>query len=238
MARAKGSGCFTFLVIGIAVFLVGLKSCGDEKAPTLTASANRADGVAVCLLIDVSGSMDASVPNAAGKKEQKLAIAKRAAVEVCRAVAKYAEEDKSRTIRIGVASFSDDYELDMPIDKPDMAKLERAINGLDTRGGTAIGTAVVEAQRSLDATGLKRQHIIVLTDGENRSGPSPERVADAINKLPEELRPTTYVVAFDVSANVFSQVKEKGWQVFSAANGEQLAKQLDEVVGGHILIEK
>ena len=225
------------LAIGIAAFFFTGSQCG-ENVPKLAASANRKDGTAVYILLDVSGSMDESVPNATGAAEPKLAIAKRAAIDACRAIAKYAAEDQTRTIRVAVASFSDDFLVASGMNQPDADAIAPAINALGTRGGTAIGDAVVAAQKALDQTGLKNQHILVVTDGENNQGVTPEGAATAINNLPAELRPSVYVVAFDVKASVFDGVKEKGWQVFSAADGKQLAQQLDEVVGGHILIEK
>ena len=222
------------LLVSLALLPAG---CGED-APVLTANPNRKDGTAVYLLLDVSGSMNESVPNATGQMEPKLAIAKRAALDVCGAVAKYAQEDKTRNIRLAVASFSDDYVVAVPMGSPDPAAAARAINGLTTRGGTAIGDAVVKAQQALDATGLRGQHILIVTDGENNTGRTPGAVASGVKALPETLRPMVYIVAFDVKADVFDDVKSKGWQVFSAADGRQLKQQLDEVVGGHILIEK
>jgi Mg-chelatase subunit ChlD len=217
---------------------LGALAAGCDNAPSLSANPNRKDGTAVYLLLDVSGSMADSVPNASGKNEPKLAIAKRAAIDACRAVAKYADEDKSRNIRLAVASFSDDYIITTGMGPPDADATARAINSLTTRGGTAIGDAVIKAQQALDATGLKGQHILIVTDGENNTGTTPGAVASGIQALPEALRPMVYVVAFDVKASVFDDVKAKGWQVFSAADGRQLQQQLDEVVGGKILIEK
>jgi len=211
--------------------------CGED-VPKLAAAPNRKDGTAVYILLDVSGSMDQPVANAGGAAEPKLAIAKRAAIGACQAIAKYAAEDQARTIRVAVASFSDDYVVASAMDKPNVEAITREINKLKTRGGTAIGDAVIAAQKALDQTGLKSQHILVVTDGENNQGLTPEGAAAAINGLPAELRPAVYVVAFDVKASVFDGVKGKGWQVFSAADGRQLAQQLDEVVGGKILIEK
>ncbi|HVT79745.1 MAG TPA: vWA domain-containing protein [Phycisphaerae bacterium] len=239
MARSKGGGCISFIIIGMVLLVFGVGRCGHSaKAPKLTANASRTDGTGVYILIDVSGSMQDAVPNATGVSEEKLAIAKRAAIDACKAIAKYADEDPKRNIRLAVASFSDDLMVDVPMGKPDAAAAERAINGLNTRGGTGIGDAVVEAQRALDKTGLRGQHVLVITDGENNKGPSPESVADAINALPEALRPTVYLVAFDINAGVFGGVKQKGWQVFSAPDGARLKEQLDEVVGGKILLEK
>jgi len=231
---------FGGLIVGLVIFACAagsLFSCG-EKDPKLTASPNRTEGTGVYVILDVSGSMEDSVPNAQGVKEGKLLIAKRAALDVCKAIDKYAQEDKSRKIMVAVADFSDTFELRYPMNTPDVPKMEKAINEMHTQGGTAIGDAVLAAQKDLDLSRLKHQHILVITDGENNEGVSPEAMARAINKLPEDLRPSVYVVAFDVNAGVFDKVKKEGWQVFSAADGKQLQQQLDEVVGGHILIEK
>jgi Mg-chelatase subunit ChlD len=182
--------------------------------------------------------MDNSVANAQGKQEPKLAIAKRAAIDVCKSVAKYADEDKTRNIQLGLGNFSDDFQRIVAPAPPDVAALTSAINGMETRGGTAIGDAVQQAQKELDATHLKSQHILVITDGENNAGITPDDIATAISKLPADLQPTVYLIAFDTTADKFNALKAKGWQIFSASNGTQLQQQLDEVVGGHILIEK
>jgi Mg-chelatase subunit ChlD len=240
MANRSGRGCSVIVVLIAVFFGLSAKRCShsSDKPPTLTANASRTDGTAVYILIDVSGSMDDSVPNAQGVQEPKLAIAKRAAINACADIAKYAADDPKRNIRLAVASFSDDFVVESQMNKPDAAAAAKAINKLKARGATAIGNAVVNAQKTLDQTGLKDQHILVITDGENTNGAKPDKVADAINALPEALRPSVYIVAFDVNAGVFSQVKNKGWQIFSAADGKQLKEQLDEVVGGKILIEK
>jgi hypothetical protein len=231
----------------LAVFGLALASCcigsalffrTDSTPPTLTASPARTDGTAVYLLIDVSGSMSEQVSNAMGGQEAKLAIARRAAVDVCNAVAKYAGERKDFPIQLAVASFSGGVTNIVPMGKPDAEQAERAINRLATGGDTAIGNATVMAQQALDGTRLRSQHILIVTDGQNTSGKSPEAVAAAINTLPEDLRPQVYVIAFDIAASVFDGVKKQGWQVYSAADGKELSQRLDEVVGGKILIER
>ena len=240
--KAKGLGCAMMgLMAAFGLFLIkALLAPGEEKV-AMTAAAHPTRGTAVYMLLDTSGSMADSTANAQGGeggREGKLAVAKRAAIAACRQIAKYGEEDKTRNIQLAIASFNDQVHPLLPMGKPDVAAAERAINGMRTGGDTAIGRAVVQAQQSLDRTGLTGQHILLVTDGENTTGVSPDRVAKAFNILPEGLRPMTYVVAFDVNAHVFDGVKSQGWQVFSAANGKELEQRLDEVVGGHILLEK
>jgi Mg-chelatase subunit ChlD len=238
MPKSKGNGCMFVAILALAAGIMAIGRCGGSHAPKLTANASRTEGTAVYILIDVSGSMNDSVRNAAGASEKKLAIAKRAAIEACKAIAKHSDDDPKRNIRLAIASFSDDFNVNMPMGKPDASAAERAINSLGTRGSTGIGDAVAEAQRTLDQTALRGQHILVITDGDNTAGAEPDEVADAINALPENLRPSVYLVAFDIRASVFDDVKNKGWQVFSAADGKQLQQQLDMVVGNKILLEK
>lgn len=237
--KAKGMGCAVMgLMAAIGVVLIRLLFAPGEEKVAMTAAAHPTHGTAVYMLLDTSGSMGDSTNNAQGGGEAKLAVAKRAAIAACRQIAKYGEEDKTRNIQLAIASFSDTVVPLVPMGKPNVAAAERAINGMHASGDTAIGRAVMQAQQSLDRTGLTGQHILLVTDGENTTGVSPDRVAKAISILPEELRPMTYVVAFDVNARVFDSVKSQGWQVFSAANGKELEQRLDEVVGGHILLEK
>ena len=217
--------------------LVMVASC-EDSAPKLAASPHTVNGTGVYILLDVSGSMADQVRNASGAQEAKLAVAKRAGISVCQQIAKYAQESPARNIKLAVASFSDDCRTVVPLGTPNATAAQQAINSLYTQGGTAIGNSVAQAQKELDRTGLRRQHILIITDGENTVGPKPDKVAAEISALPEDLRPNVYIVAFDVSASVFDAVKKQGWQVFSAANGKELEQRLDQVVGGHILIEQ
>src|SRR5664279_197849 len=121
---AAGGKSFIPALVGFAcicalVAAMFSKCSRDDVVPTLTANPNRKDGTAVYLLLDVSGSMDEAVPNDKGQQEPKLAIAKRAAIDVCKSVAKYADEDKSRTIQMAVASFSDDFAVSVNMGQPD-----------------------------------------------------------------------------------------------------------------------
>lgn len=226
------------VLAGLMFVCLGMLASCEDSAPKLAATPHTVNGTGVYILLDVSGSMADSVRNSAGVEEAKLAIAKRAGTSVCQQIAKYAQESPARNIKLAVASFSDDCRTIVPLDTPNATAAQQAISGLHTQGGTAIGNSVAQAQKELDRTGLRRQHILIITDGENTVGPAPDKVAAEISKLPEDLRPNVYVVAFDVSANVFDAVKKQGWQVFSAANGKELEQRLDQVVGGHILIEQ
>src|SRR4030095_9845407 len=73
----------------------------------------------------------------------------------------------------------------VPMGPPDLDRAARAIGAMHADGGTPIGDAMVEAKRALDATGLSRRHLLVVTDGENTDGFRPADVAAAIGRRPD-----------------------------------------------------
>jgi hypothetical protein len=97
---------------------------------------------------------------------------------------------------------------------------------------------MVTAKQALDATGLSRRHLLVVSDGENTDGFNPEQVAAAIARRPENERPSIYFVAFDIEARRFNGVREAGGLVLSAASARELNDTLDMLLKGKILIEK
>jgi hypothetical protein len=96
---------------------------------------------------------------------------------------------------------------------------------------------MITAKRELDATGLSRRHLLVVTDGENTRGFQPDRVARAIGLRPEAERPSIYFVAFDIDERRFKGVKDAGGLVLAAANAKELNDTLDTLLRGKILVE-
>ncbi len=118
------------------------------------------------------------------------------------------------------------------------ARAASAVASIMADGGTPIGSARINAKRELDATGLSRRHLLVVTDGENTDGFEPEDVTAAIGRRPEAERPSIYFVAFDIEASKFSGVKDAGCLVLAAANAKELNDTLDALLSGKILVEK
>jgi hypothetical protein len=96
---------------------------------------------------------------------------------------------------------------------------------------------MIDARRALDATGLRRRHLLVVTDGENTDGVSPTDVARAMERQDDALRAPLYFVAFNVDAKAFAGVKQHGGLVLSAKDGAELATTLDELLSDKILVE-
>ena len=103
-------------------------------------------------------------------------------------------------------------------------------------GGTAIGEALREARPDLYRAGVFRKYLLVVTDGENTSGRSPDDVAREIFRKSEGAV-QIYFVAFDTSPEKFAFLKEVGGDVIGAGTGAELRTALDGIYQGKILAE-
>ena len=213
----------------------------EQLAPSSAVPAR--EGLAAAIMIDVSGSMDEEVTDENGRDEKKIEIARRAARDLIEQFARYADDHPNEPVLLGIYEFSErngvpDARPVMPMGKPDRERAVAALRSMRANGGTPIGNAMIAAKRELDATGLTRRHLLVVTDGENTEGFAPERVAAALNRRPEAERPSLYFVAFDVAANRFDRVRDAGGLVLGAANAKELNSTLDSLLRGQILLEK
>lgn len=214
----------------------------DEQL-TPASTPPRKEGIAAAIVIDVSGSMDEEVEGDNGREQRKIDVARRAARDLVEQFARYAEDHRDEPVLLGIYEFSersgqDDCRPVIAMAPPDRGRAERALASLRARGGTPIGNAMIFAKRELDATGLTRRHLLLVTDGENTDGFSPDRVALALSRRPEAERPSLYFVAFDIEASRFERVKEAGALVLGAANARDLNSTLDSLLRGNILLEK
>lgn len=227
----------------------------DEGAPTEYSQRDRIaaeltpdrtvpirDGLAAAILIDVSGSMRETV--AGDPRAPKIETARRAALDLVSQFVRYAADHKGEPVMLGLYEFSSpeggaDYCREVvAMGPPDRAGAEAAIARMRPDGGTPIGEAMIRGKKALDATGLARRHLLVVTDGQNTTGVPPEWVATAIGKRPELERPSIYFVAFDIDANRFNAIRETGGLVLAAANARELTETLDTLLRGKILVER
>jgi Mg-chelatase subunit ChlD len=121
---------------------------------------------------------------------------------------------------------------------PDSAAARSAIMNMRADGDTPIGDAMIKAKLDLDAAGFSRRHILVVTDGENTRGYSPDDVTRVISGQTEVDRASIYFVAFDVAASKFNRVRDSGALVLAAANETDLKGTLDYLLTGKILVEQ
>ncbi|MEO5821274.1 MAG: vWA domain-containing protein [Vicinamibacteraceae bacterium] len=225
------------------------ESTADREARELTARlrtrltppANTVwkDGLAAVVLVDVSGSMHDRIK---GERRRKLEAAQAAALDLVGAFARYAAAHADMPVLVGVHEFSaragqPPARLVVPLAAPNPLTSGDAIRGMKSGGGTPIGDAMVEARLALDRSGLKRRHLIVVTDGENTDGADPALVTSILEKQPEETKASLYFIAFDVDAEAFAQVKNAGALLLSAKSGAELASTFDELLSDRILVE-
>jgi hypothetical protein len=202
----------------------------------------RRDGIVAAILIDTSGSMSQRPANDP-QGNQKIETARRCVVSVIRKMEQFSKEQPGRPVMVGVYEFS--VRSGQPVcrevtgmGKPNPDWANRAVQNIRAGGDTPIGDSIIFAKQQLDTMRLSREHILVITDGENTAGHTPGDVACALLQLPEEERPGLYFVAFDVAASVFAPAKAAGAAILPASNEKELQSALDELVGNKILIEQ
>jgi Mg-chelatase subunit ChlD len=201
------------------------------------------EGVAVAVLMDVSGSMSEAVRGTSGAPAAKIEIARRSILDVLRKTDAFAKAHPEKRVFLGVYEFSSlgqgpTCRKVIPLQAPDLTAAEAAVARMRAGGNTPIGDAIITAKHDLDKTGFTHLHVLVVTDGENNQGYSPGDVVNAISRLDETRRASVYFIAFDVAAEKFNAVRENGGLVLSAANAQELQQTLDYVLAGKILAEQ
>jgi hypothetical protein len=246
--------------LGFLIFVLAIiyARCDQQRAPSSRevsqvnplaellkppSSVVRKEGTAAAILIDTSGSMKETVPDADGQPRPKIDIARRAAGDLVRRFDKYTQSHGGKPVLLGIYEFSSrdhvpDCRTVVRLGPPSMEASRDALSRMKPLGGTPIGDAMIVAKRDLDTAGMAHSHILVITDGENNRGYSPGAVADYLSRQPEEVRASVYFVAFDVGADKFDAVKEAGGLVLQAANESDLNQTLDFILTGKILAEQ
>jgi VWFA-related protein len=145
----------------------------DGHPQTITSFRHEDIPVAMCIVVDNSGSMR--------EKREKVNAA---ALNLVRASNPYDE--------VCVVNFNDEYYLDQDFTS-NINKLKEGLEKIETRGGTALYDAVVASANHLkqDAK-LDKKVIFVVTDGDDNE--STETLEQAIRRLQTENGPTVYAI--------------------------------------------
>lgn len=214
-----------------------------QSAIPLTAVAE--DGVAVAIIYDTSGSMKDRVRDADGKAAPKYLIANRALIAIAKQLQAFATNSAggpARRIDAGLFVFSGEGTREAVKFGPlDVAALESFARGFsDPSGNTPLGNAVRNASGAVLKSPLARKHVLVITDGMNTSGPTPDAVLSSMKRDNKEKfdQVSVHFVAFDVDAKLFNGVKRLGATVVGAADEKQLDSQLQFVMQRKILLEE
>jgi hypothetical protein len=150
-----------------AVVTVTADTDATDSAPFATGSA---DGSAEIIIVDCSGSMDFPP-----EKILAARAATSAAVDVIRDGARFA-------IVAGTNTAWPVYPTDGSMavaDASTRAEAKRAVGGLRSNGGTAIGQWLILARQIFQSYPATLRHAILLTDGKNQHE-TPEQLAAAI----------------------------------------------------------
>lgn len=201
------------------------------------------EGIAIGIAIDVSGSMNDSVPDSDGSSRRKIEIARRCALEMLKQADAFALAHPEQTIEAGIFEFSSSWNRPscrqvVPFGPPEITRAAEAIQKMRPEGGTPIGDAIIAVKQQMNGRGLSREHLLVITDGANNQGYDPGDVVNALSRMPDQRRASVYFFAFDVSADKFTDVREAGGLVMAASNGQELEQTLGYVLTGKILVEQ
>ena len=206
----------------------------SESAAPYQAEVEEGLGAAVAILVDTSGSMKERAP---GDSRPKYVVAHEALEAMLDATDAFIARRPDFPIKIGVYSFSSSVRRLRPIQPYNRDAMRLTLAMLpDPGGGTAIGDAMREARPDLYRAGVFRKYLLVVTDGDNTNGRSPDDVAREIwGKSQGGVQ--VYFVAFDTSPEKFAFLKDVGGDVISAGTGAELRTALDGIYQGKILAE-
>jgi Mg-chelatase subunit ChlD len=197
------------------------------------------EGIAIVLLIDASGSMTDVVREPSGEEHSKINIAKRTAKRVLKNINEFRVKNPDADIRLAIYQFNNDAVVPLiPIDSSTPTGAEGAIDNVTAEGNTPIGNAIAVAKQTINDSEMKSGNIIIISDGENTVGPEPEEAMRAMSLLPYEDRAHVYLVAFDMNASVFENVKKEGAMVSEAQNDTELQQTMDYILYKKILVEE
>lgn len=190
-------------------------------------------GVGVVILVDTSGSMR-DPPKSGGEK--KILGANRAAAAALAKLKAFQKSNPGVRLSVGVYRFSSSVS---PVTKfQKMGPSFPALPALKAEGGTAIGKALQQAKRAMNAAKIKHQHIILITDGENSADIDPLRVIQAFNLLSRDEFPILHFIAFDINSARFAYIQRMFLKkIYEARDGRQLGQIMDSLLAGEVLAE-
>ena len=154
--------------------------------------------------------------DAPGDSRPKYVVAREALETMLDATDAFVAKRPDFPIKIGIYGFSSDVSTQLPLQPYNRDAVRSALARLRRPGGgTAIGEAMRAARPDLYRAGVFRKYLLVVTDGENTVGRSPDDVARDIFRKSEGAV-QIYFVAFDTSPERFAFLKDVGGDVIGA----------------------
>lgn len=191
-------------------------------------------GIAVAIVVDNSRSMASRVGD---DREPKQAVARRSIEEMLAATDSFAADHPDMPVKVALFRFNEEPTRLLEIQPYEGAVVSRAMDGMPKPGGgTAMGLALEAALEELYRSGALRKHILMVTDGENTSGPDPALVAEEIfQRSGQSVR--FHFVAFDTDPEKFGFLESVQGTLLAAADAATLRMGLGELYRGGILAE-
>jgi Ca-activated chloride channel family protein len=181
----------------------------DGHPQTITSFRHEDIPVAMCIVVDNSGSMR--------EKREKVNAA---ALNLVRSSNPHDE--------VCVVNFNDEYYLDQDFTS-NINKLKEGLEKIEARGGTALYDAVVASAAHLKENAkLEKKVIFVVTDGDDNE--SAETLEQAVRRLQAENGPTVYAIGI-LEGEEHLRHARRALQVMCERTGgiAFLPKTLDEV---------
>ena len=212
----------------------GVQSRSATEQGRYIPSGDEGLGAAVAIVVDQSGSMR---DTARGDRRPKYVVAREAILEMLATTDSFIARQPGFPIKVGLFAFASRVSTLAPMAPYDREALRSALLTMPIPdGGTAIGEAMDAARAALYQSGTIRKYILVVTDGENTQGRSPQSVAREIARRSDGAV-KMYFVAFDIEADKFDFVRGVRGEVLGAGNGVALRASLDTIYRGKILAE-
>lgn len=230
---ARAAALVSILTTALGVACSGIHGAVTQNQP----------GLDLVIIYDTSGSMEDPVSDSAGGTTPKHVVASRALRRVLTMMEAYALEAQAerRAFNAGALVFKSGAPARAVPFGPFRARaFHQWLSGdLSPRGGTPLGRALGQAGRWVLSSPLRRNHIVVITDGINTVGPQPEDVLRRIHRRAASVGGTVavHLLAFDVKASLFDPLRSLGATVVEAADENQLSDQLAFIMEKKILLE-
>jgi len=228
----------------LVLFIITLMGGSDALAGAENPGAARNEGIAVAIVVDTSGSMQAQVRGAGGKLEPKYVIASRALNAVIDRLEKFAattEGGKARALHAGLVTFRGSTAVEAIRLGPFKAAAFRdwAKNAGVPNDSTPLGEAVQLAGQGVLRAAMPSKHVLVITDGINTAGPDPTATMPGVMREAERQGKAVlfHFIAFDIDAKLFDGLKKIGATVVGAADEKQLNSQFEFILEEKILLE-
>jgi Ca-activated chloride channel family protein len=225
----------------VRLFLAGTSIVFSSIAARAAANAQpTADGIAIAIVFDTSGSMTNRLAAKTGTAPTKIAVARRAFTSVIARLEAFTKGPAAKPLTVGVYVFrGNDAAVGVPMSAFDPAKLRTWLEKTAPNGPTPLGAAMSRAGRDLLAVPATSRHILVLTDGENTAGPSPEIVLRQLTEASTRASAVlfTHIIAFDIKPEIFAALKKQGATLIGATDEAQLNEKFDFILDEKILVE-